>query len=192
MPSKTATVLGTAAQGTVLTVLSHSDADGGWFEVKGATVTGWMSADPALSSAGEYRSFTSTEFNAMYPAAWSASGFPPANVTFKSGAGPEQIVAVAAAAPAQLPPAPQGYGKNGSTQVVVCGITSDLITYQQVQSTTSSTNGSSPMYLATVALSLDAQHALGFYAIVSDTSTQLPIFRAFLASVTYPVKQCIG
>jgi hypothetical protein len=192
MPARTAKVLGTAAQGTVLTVLSHSDADGGWFEVKGSTVTGWMSADPALSSAGEYRSFTSTEFSAMYPAAWSASGFPPDNVVFKSGAGPEQIVAVAAATTAKLPAAPQGYGQTGSSQVVVCGITSELITYQQVRSTTSANNGPSAMYLASVQLSLDAQHALGFYATLSDTNSQLQIFRAFLASVTLPVKQCVG
>ena len=45
-------VLGTAAWGSVLTVLGHTGADGGWFEVKGATHTGWISGDPMLSAAG--------------------------------------------------------------------------------------------------------------------------------------------
>src|ERR1700678_2324294 len=43
-PSKATKVLGTAAEGVVLDVLGHTSQGGGWFKVKGATVTGWISA----------------------------------------------------------------------------------------------------------------------------------------------------
>jgi Bacterial SH3 domain len=187
-PARAAKVLGTAAQGTVLTVLGHTDAAGGWYEVKGATVTGWMSAAPTLSGPGEFRQYTSGEFNALYPAGWSAAGFPPANVVFKAGSGPNQIVVAAAPSVAKLPAAPQGYGEKSFTAVVVCGVTSDLVTYQPAAASGTTT----APYLAEVRLALDPKHALGISANLSDLSSQLQTFQQFLASVTFPVKQCTG
>src|ERR1700681_3458376 len=46
-PSTTSGVLVTAAQGAVLTTLAQGS---GWLEVKGPTVTGWISDDPTLSA----------------------------------------------------------------------------------------------------------------------------------------------
>jgi hypothetical protein len=166
--------------------VGYTPAAGGWFEVKGATATGWMTAAPTLSAAGEFRQYTSGEFSALYPAAWSASGFPPASVVFRAGSGPEHIVVASAPSVAKLPTASQGYGQNSSTPVLVCGVTSDLVTYQPAAST------GSAAYLAQARLALDAKHALGIFAVLSDLDGQLQTFREFLASVTFPVKQCVG
>ena len=43
--TKSAPVLGTAERGSVLTVLGHTAANGGWYEVKGASHTGWVSGE---------------------------------------------------------------------------------------------------------------------------------------------------
>jgi hypothetical protein len=195
-PQKGAKVLGTAAQGVVLTVLGHSDASGGWYQVKGETVTGWISANPRLSAPGEFNPYTSNYFNALYPATWTTGPYPFSIVQFRSGAGPDNIVATASSSAAKLPKGRPGYGEAGTSVVVVCGVTSALVTYQQAQPPTSTTvAGSVPAalpYLAEVRLTVDPHHALGFYAGLSDLGPQLDIFRSFLASVTFPSKQCIG
>src|ERR1700689_5135239 len=51
-PSTAAKILGTAAEGVVLDVLGHTSQGGGWFKVKGATVTGWITASATLSAPG--------------------------------------------------------------------------------------------------------------------------------------------
>ncbi len=195
-PDKSAKVLGTAAQGAQLTVLGHTDAGGGWFQVKGATVTGWISADPSLSAAGQFLEYSSAQFSALYPSGWTSSPSPPANVVFRSGRGPEDIVVVAASNEVKLPKGRDGYGRSGATQIVVCGVTSELVTYQRSASASSTVTGvSSPaslQYLAQVRLTLDANHALGIYGDVADLGPQLQTFRDFVASVTFPFPQCAG
>ncbi|HEX4865417.1 MAG TPA: SH3 domain-containing protein, partial [Acidimicrobiales bacterium] len=72
-PSASAGVLGSAAQGVALTVLGYTNSGGGWFKVKGATVTGWISEQPTLSAPGEFRFYSSSQFAALYPASWTES-----------------------------------------------------------------------------------------------------------------------
>lgn len=67
-PSASGPVVGSAAQGTVLTVLGYTAGGGGWFKVKGATVTGWITAQPSLSAPGEFHTYSSSAFSALYPA----------------------------------------------------------------------------------------------------------------------------
>src|SRR5438552_1531766 len=55
--STSAQILGTAAQGTVLTVSDFKAADSGWYKVQGATVTGWISADASLSAPGHFTAY---------------------------------------------------------------------------------------------------------------------------------------
>jgi Bacterial SH3 domain len=195
-PSKASKVLGTAAQGVVLTVLGHTGAAGGWYQVKGATVTGWISAEPALSAPGEYRFYTSNEFAALYPATWSSSGSPPAAVVFRSSPGPDDISVRTAPTVPQLPTSPTGYGELAASQVVVCGVTSVLVTYQRAGPTPTSASSSSvpasTPYQAEVRLAVDAHHALGFYAALSGLGAPLDVFHSFLASVTFASKQCTG
>ncbi len=194
-PSTSSKVLGTAAQGTVLTSLGHVDTDGGWYQVRGATVTGWISADPTLSAAGEFRTYTSGLFSALYPSTWATTESPPATVVFRSDAGQENIVVTGGPSVAKLPRGRDGYGQSGSMQIVVCGVTSDLVTYQQAGSsatTASTTSAATLPYLAEIRLTVDAQHALGLYGNLSDLGPQLQTFRAFADSLVFPSKQCTG
>jgi hypothetical protein len=194
-PSTSSKVLGTAAQGTVLTTLGHVDTAGGWYQVRGATVTGWISADPTLSAAGEFRTYTSGLFSALYPATWTTTESPPASVVFRSGTGPENIVVTGGPSVAKLTRGRDGYGESGSTEIVVCGVTSDLVTYQQAGSsgTTAPTTPAATLpYLAEIRLPVDAQHALGLYGNLSNLGQQLQTFRALADSLVFPSKQCTG
>jgi Bacterial SH3 domain len=195
-PSPSARILGRAAQGVVLTVLGHTAASGGWFEVRGATVTGWISGDPSLSAPGEYRTYTSSQFGALYPATWTVGASPPAGTVFRSTADPDNYVVTPAVAESRLANGRVGYGQTGSQQVVVCGVTSNLVTFQSASSTRTtlrtSTKPTALPYLAQVLLTLDAHHALGLYANLSNLGPSLQSFQEFLASVSFPFPQCIG
>jgi hypothetical protein len=193
-PAKTAAVLATAAQGAVLTVLAHSDQAGGWFQVKGATVTGWITDSPMLSAQGKFTVYSGTgQFGALYPATWSVAATPPATVVFHAATGGETIVVTTAANVGLLGVGRTGYRPSPSEQVVVCGVTSSLRTYTQTAPTTVTTaapGGAAPQqYLAQVRLTLDAQHALGIDANLTDLS-QLQTVRDFANSVTFPFPQC--
>jgi hypothetical protein len=88
-----------------------------------------------------------------------------------------------------------GYGEVGTNTVVVCGVTSTLVTSQTQSVTSTTVAGSAPVgapYLAVVRLTVDPHHALGFYAGLSDLGHPLDVFRAFLASVSFSSKQCQG
>jgi hypothetical protein len=82
----------------------------------------------------------------------------------------------------------------------VCGVTSTLVTYQRVEPGASSAStvpgsprGTPPApYRAQVPVVVDPQHALGFYAALSDLRGHLDVFGEFLASVSFPSKQCTG
>jgi len=202
-PDKTAKVLGTAAQGVVLTVLGHTDLAGGWYQVKGATVTGWISGDPSLSATGEFSPYNSAQFSALYPATWSSSQSPPAIAVFRANPGPDEISVRSAPTVPQLPAGQTGYGLLEANQIVVCGVTSVLETYQRAQpasSATSSTSATSPAsaappptpYLAQARIVVDPHHALGFYADLSGLGAPLDVFHSFLYSVSFASKQCTG
>jgi hypothetical protein len=193
--SKSAAILGTAAQGATLTVLAHTDQGGGWFEVKGATHTGWISDNPTLSAAGKLVSYTSTEppFGALYPEGWTVANLPPASVVFRSGSGSDAFVVTAAGSVTQLARGRGGYRQTDDEQLVVCGVTTDLVTYAQVsaQSTLPALPGgvSTEKYLVQVRLTLDAQHALGIDANLSNTSL-LQTVHDFANSLTFPSPLC--
>jgi hypothetical protein len=194
-PAKTAQVLGSAAQGTVLTVLAHSDQAGGWFQVKGATVTGWISDSSALTAQGKFTAYMqgTGPFGTLYPATWSTAASPPASVVFRAPSGGETIVVTTAPNVGQLGVGRTGYRRTGSEQVVACGITSYLYTY--VQSGAPATTAPQPVAaapqqdLAQVRLTLDPHHALGIDANLTDLS-QLQTVRDFVNAVTFPLPQC--
>jgi hypothetical protein len=182
-PSRSAPVVGTAAQGTQLTVLGHSDQGSGWFEVKGATLTGWMSADPSISAPGSFLTYTSSGFNALYPAAWTSSGSPPAAVVFRAPAGAETVTFSSAPNVAGLPKHPAGYGVSQSQQVVACGVTGNMLTFV-------GSGGAGP-YFIELDLALDAQHALGIEASLTDPA-HVETVLDFVYSVTFPFPECQG
>jgi uncharacterized protein YraI len=220
-PSATAPVLGSAAQGVVLTVLSYSSTGGGWFQVKGATVTGWISAQPTLSAPGEFHSYSSQQFAVLYPAGWTESALPgsapvpatsapsqatpttattapaaPSSVAFRPASGPGDIVVTAAANVSQLPQGRAGYGRQSVSQVVACGTTAGLVVFRQAGAppTTSSATPvpESLTYLAEVRFAVDSQHALGLYADMPDLGPTFAIFKDFVASITFSAPQCSG
>lgn len=213
-PGKSAPVVGTAAQGVTLTVLGYTANDGGWLKVKGATVTGWISAQPALSAPGVYRSYTSGAFGALFPATWRASRLPKtsktvSSVLFRPVSGAGDIVATAGGSLSELPDGRVGYGVERSSQVVVCGITSDLVVLARAPGSSTSTTAppstaatssttapsSSPApaslaYLAQVRFAVNKHRALAFYADLPELGRTFETFKEFLAGVTFSSPVC--
>jgi uncharacterized protein YgiM (DUF1202 family) len=194
--SKSAAVVGTAAQGTPLTVLAHTGQAGGWFQVKGATVTGWISDKRTLSAPGKFASYIEAQgqFAVLYPDGWSVTEPPPATVVFRAPAGDETVVVTTAATVSQLARGRAGYRQTTDEQVVVCGVTGDLRMYTQqtpAPSTTAKPPGgvAAEPLLAQVHLALDAQHALGVDTNLA-AMTQLQSVRDFLSSLKFPFPQC--
>jgi hypothetical protein len=186
-PSLTAKVLGTASQGIVLTVLGHTAAGGGWYQVKGETVTGWISASPTLSAPGRFSGFTSSvhQFAALYPVGWRVSEGPASAVFFAPTA--NELIAVSTAPTvAALGSGKAGYSQTRSESIVACGVTGDLNTYMNA-----SPSATSPPYYAQIRLMLDAKHALRIAANLTNPS-QLQTVRDFANSVTFPYPQCQG
>lgn len=215
-PDPSAPVVGSAAQGVVLTVLGYMDSAGGWFKVKGATVTGWISAKPTLSAPGEFRSYSSAQFAALYPAGWTESPLPgstaapttstsletttaaaatPSSVVFRPASGVGDIVVTAAGSVSQLPHGREGYARNSVSQVVACGTTAGLVVSRQTGSTPTTSSTSVPeslTFLAEVRFAVDNQHALGLYADMPDLGPTFQIFEDFVASLTFSAPQCAG
>lgn len=213
-PSSSASVLGSAAQGVALTVVSYSNSGGGWFQVKGATVTGWISADPTLSAPGKFQFYSSSQFNALYPADWAQAalpGSPPSSTTlsstsvpaqeqssvvFRPGVGSGDIVVIASGSVSQLPHGRAGYSRESVTQVVACGITAGLVIFRQTGSAPATSSPTSVpeslTYLAEVRFAVDSQHALGLYADMPDLGLTFQVFKALVASMTFSAPQCSG
>jgi hypothetical protein len=140
-PAKTAAVVGTAAQGVTVTVLSHTgDGANGWYQVKGATVTGYITDNPVLSAEGKFAPYSSSQhnFSALYPDGWTQAELPPASVVFHSGTNADSVVVTTAATTSLLGRGRSGYRQDSSTVVVVCGVTGDLVTFSQSGTSSSS------------------------------------------------------
>jgi hypothetical protein len=193
-------VLGTAAQGVALTVLRYTRVNGGWFAVRGLAATGWISAQPALSAPGVFRSYRSSRFGALYPATWREVPVPaPAaatsSVAFRPASGAGDIVVTTAASVTQLPNGRSGYGLRSVSQVLVCGITAGLVVFQRAAAAPAATPTSVPEsldYLAVVRLPIGKHGALGLYADMPDLGPTLQVFRQFVAAVTFSAPQCPG
>jgi hypothetical protein len=212
--SKSAPVVRTAAQGTELTVLAHTDQGGGWFQVKGTTTSGWITDSPKLTAPGKFNAYTQGQnaFGALYPETWTVAEPAPTVVVFRPPSGADTVVVTTAATTAQLVRGRPGYHQSNDEPVVVCGVTSDLFTYTQVTAPPSTktppSTGTPPStatpasttapaaaavvaerYLVQVRLTLDAQHALGIEANLGDTP-QIQTVRDFVSSVKFPFPQC--
>lgn len=187
--------LGTAAQGAVLTVVGHTDQNGGWYNVQGQTVTGWITADPTLTAAGQFQQYQSSDFgfNALYPQAWTFAATTTA-VIFHPLTGPQTIVVRNGANTAAFG-ASGGTGFIGSGQqtVVVCGVTADLnqFTHSGAVAATPTPGTAGPLaLLAQIRLRLDATHALAMDFNYS-TASDLDVFGAFYNSMTFAFPQCM-
>jgi hypothetical protein len=188
-PSLGARVLGTAGRGAVLEVLDHAAGSGGWYKVRGATLTGWVSGNPSLSAPGRFRDFTSGahQFRALFPLTWSVVESR-ASATFRAPAGGEAIQVTTAPSIAKLGAVTAGYQQIRTETMVACGVTGDLDTYAPAPGTG---RPASPPYFARIRLALDRTHALGIAASFKDLSGLQPV-RDFANSITFPFPECQG
>jgi hypothetical protein len=187
-PSLSARVLGTAAQGVVLEVLGQTDQAGGWYRVKGATLTGWITGNPSLSAPGTFRNYNSVahQFQALFPLQWSVVDSPAASI-FRAPRSLEEIVVTTAPSVTKLDAARPGYHEIRTETLVACGVTGDLVTY--------AADGPPvrvPLpYYARIRLALDRQHALGIAALLPDVAA-LQQVRNLANSITFPFPECEG
>jgi uncharacterized protein YgiM (DUF1202 family) len=193
-PAVTARVVGTAARGVELTVVAFRPDNGGWYQVKGQTTTGWITADPALSASGSFLNFSSDDkqFSVLYPQSWTY-----ADSTVETVFMPQSGDASMAVRPASsrdnagLP----GYQQASDTQVVACGYTGDLITYNGGPASpqaTSDAGGGKVRRLAHFAqlwLKFDATHFLDLEANYS-ADADLQTFTDLANSIVFPHQQC--
>lgn len=177
-PSSTASVVGIVAQGVTLPVLGQNSADGGWWEVKGSTATGWITSNPADTSTGSFQSYSAGGTNAwsvMFPTSWSFAQSSSGAITFTAPGG-EVITVVTATTVGALPPgAPSGTGQKSVSSVDVYGITTSLVTY-----------AASSGYLAAVAF----QAAPGLAFLITDKASQTSAaqdFSVFLDTFKFPL-----
>ncbi len=183
-PSTTAHPVAIAAQGTVLAVLGHTSSGGGWYKVRGTTVTGWISGSPALSAPGRFAAYASNAFDVLYPAGWSEAGTPGRGVTFQAPSTPDKVLIKSAATTAGLHFTAQGAGValSGSRPVLACGVTTEMATY--------TTTGPLKL-LAEMSLPVRAHLVLGVEAKLSS-SAQMPLLLQFVHSLSFPAQACVG
>lgn len=198
--SQTSPVVATAAQGVTLTVLEYRPDSGGWYKVQGQTTTGWIVADPSLTAAGVFTSYSSSErgFSALIPNTWTFAE-EPADVVFRPQQGQQNIVVrVGPNATALGPQAPSGYIAQSAQQKVVCGYTGIMNFYRQGANSAAPSAGASPpasssaQHLtdyAEIRLAFDAGHTMEI-AYNYASQDQLSVFEAFYNSVSFPFPLC--
>jgi uncharacterized protein YgiM (DUF1202 family) len=151
-PSTSASVLQVIAQGVTLSIVGHNSVDGGWWQVKGSTASGWVTAQSQYTSTAAFQTFSSAApvaWSVMYPPGWTFAQQGPGTVVFSDKAG-ETITFVVASTTTQLPAAaPTGAAQSGAAAVEVYGVTAPLVTY-----------ASTTAYLASI--EFQAQPALAF------------------------------
>lgn len=192
--SVTSTRLGTAAQGAVLQVTGHTTQNGGWYQVQGQTVSGWITADPTLTAAGQFTQYQSQDrqFSALYPQTWTFAESP-ASVVFHPSDGDQSIVARNGAQTSDFGSGgAAGFNATGQETVIVCGVTANLNEYTHVGApgATPAPGTAGPLaLLAQIRLRLDATHALAL-DFNYNTAADLDVFNAFYNSMTFPFPQC--
>lgn len=194
-PSRSAKVVGTAARGATMTVLGHSGTVGGWYRVKGETLTGWISDQRSLSAPGSFKSYDAGQYAVLYPSTWTYTTPAVNTVTFRPAPGPEAVTMRVAANINQLGRGHAGYRQLTSEVIVACGATTRLDTYAATSTpvTTVAPTGAvaPPPYLAQMRLTLDPHHGLGLDANLT-AAAQLQTVRDFINSVTFPYPPCLG
>ena len=201
-PARTANRLAMAARNTVLQVLGKDESNGGWYHVRGETVTGWVSSDPTLTSPHRFQLYSSDTrgFDALYRDTWTFSEGTD-SVVFRPQSGNERITVRGGAGLSALgPPGGAGYTRRQDDSVVVCGVTADLAQYDHATPAgASGPSASSPApgsgddqpreHLAELQLPLDASHALDV-RFDFDKPNQLPELTDFYNSMSVSASQC--
>ena len=210
-PSLTAAVEGTAAWGVTLTVLGYdasagswpgSSTPGAWYEVEGATVSGWIIADPTYTAPGLLSSvgFQDKQIDGiLFPTGWTyadnpgeivfhpQSGSDSASLAFRSAASLDALGA------AGLP----GYQSvSSNSEVVACGYTGTLVEYTASPAPSAQPTvdaGGSPVTrladFAQYRVTLSPSFTLDIEFNYSDQG-DFSIFENVLNSIRFPFPQC--
>jgi len=186
----TAQLVGTLAQGTVLTVLGYSQRNNGWYHVQGDTQSGWISSNPLFSSPHRFNLYSSPQrgFTALYLEAWTFTE-DPAAVVFRpqSGGGQAVVVQTAAKVDDLGPPGRDGYTLASSDSAEVFGVTGTLRIYSRTGTVASPGPDSPPplSHLAEIRIAIDANRAMRL-DFGYDDSGDLQQFTDFYSSVSFP------
>ena len=188
-------VIGGFSQGRTFTVLEYQSGGGGWFRVQGRTLTGWVVADPSLTAAGTFNSYSEADgVSALYPQRWGfqqesfGALFVPQQGSTASAV-LETANSLKSFGPAGLP----GYTQSSTAPVVVCGYTGTLASYAKEQSYTGPTPAPLPVarqpLYAEIRFTIDSTHAMriGFNY---QNSSQLDVFSALYNSLAFPFPLC--
>ncbi len=188
-------VIGGFSQGRSFSVIAYESGGGGWFHVQGATIAGWVVADPTLTAAGTFNTYSEADgFTALYPQTWGfqqesfGTLFVPQQGTSDSAV-LETAASLKSFGAAGLP----GYLATSVTPIVVCGYTGTIGYYTKETSYTGATPAPLPVprqpLYAEVRVALASTHAvlIGFNY---QTSSQLDVFSALYNSVAFPFPLC--
>jgi hypothetical protein len=186
-PSKSAKVVASAAQGVTLTVVGHTLADGGWYEVRGQSAKGWISAEASLSAPGTFLPYQSNQlgFTVLYPSTWKVQPLR-TQVNFTAPAG-GQWVAFRTGPPASLPHGSNGHELVSTQTVVPCGVTTTMFGYAP---TSSASSGTGPL-LAQVRIPVNPKSTLAIDSAMAERA-DVAFVLDFVNSVTFADPQCAG
>jgi hypothetical protein len=188
-------VIGGFSQGRIFTVLEYQSGGGGWYHVQGRTLAGWVVADPALTAAGTFNSYSEANgVSALYPQSWGfqqesfGALFVPQQGATQSAV-LEMRNSLKSFGAAGLP----GYTQSSSGPILVCGYTGTLAYYAKEPAYTGPTPeplpvARQPLY-AEVRFRIDSSHAM-LIGFNYQTADQLDVFSALYNSVAFPFPLC--
>lgn len=188
-------VIGGFSQGRSFTVLEYQSGGGGWFRVQGRSLAGWIVADPTLTAAGAFNTYSEANgVTALYPQTWGFQQESFGTLFVPQAAATESAVLETATSlksfgAAGLP----GYTASTSAAIVVCGYTGTLTYYAKG----SASSGATPVPLpvprqplyAEIRFTIDATHAMLMSFNYQDSS-QLDVYSALYNSVAFPFPRC--
>src|SRR5262249_7382733 len=130
-------VIGSLGEGSVVTVLGHTDQAGGWYQVRGASLTGHITADARHSSPRTLPAYGSSQhgFSLLSPDDWNFSDDPAGIVTFAPVQGAALRLRVLAAPTVQAlgQAGRAGYAVASGDTIEVFGVTGTLRVYDRGQ-----------------------------------------------------------
>jgi len=197
--STSGAVLGSLGQGSVVTVVAHSGQNGGWYEVKGETVTGWITDNPAYTSPRHFELYQSDAhgFSALYLNTWVFAEGGPSMVSFHPQSGPYPQITVANGhdLAALGAPGSGGYATVEVDSAEVYGVTGALKLSARGASATAAPASPgqppAPPLLAELRVTLDASRAMRLDFLYSSAD-DLRTFRDFYGSIIVPTPASPG
>ena len=168
-------VIGELAQGTELTVLTHRDGGGGWYQVRDEDQTGWTSDDPTYSTATSMTPYRSDQhgFTALYPVSWTLQESPTAVVFHpRDAAGPVLTVSTGTTLAALGAPGEPGYSIVSLSPLEVYGVTGVLRLYDRTAAAPTRSPGQPGAFahLAEVLVTITRTRALRMDYLYSSAS----------------------